>query len=70
VQNVAKNIDKPTKKAIKFYQINNMIKEGIWVNFEGKKKKCFGIHHNDNILIKMDGNLVQVNKDKVTLWQK
>lgn len=58
------------KILIKFYQITNMIKEGIWVNFEGKKKKCFGIHHNDNILIKMDGNLVQVNKDKVTLWQK
>lgn len=47
-----------------------MIKEGIWVSFEGKKKKCFGIHHNNNVLIKMDGNLVQVNKDKVTLWQK
>lgn len=58
------------KILIKFYQITNMIKEGIWVNFEGKKKKCFGIHYNDNILIKMDGNLVQVNKDKVTLWQK
>ena len=58
------------KILIKFYQITNMIKEGIWVSFEGKKKKCFGVHHNDNILIKMNGNLVQVNKDKVTLWQK
>ena len=61
---------KQEKILIKFYQITNMIKEGIWVSFEGKKKKCFGVHHNYNILIKMNGNLVQVNKDKVTLWQK
>ena len=61
---------KQEKILTKFYQDINMIKEGIWVNFDGKKKKCFGIHHNDNILIKMNGNLVQVNKDKVTLWQK
>tara|TARA_R110000796_G_scaffold104011_5_gene213539 strand:- start:1421 stop:1564 length:144 start_codon:yes stop_codon:yes gene_type:complete len=47
-----------------------MIKEGEWLNFDGSKKYCFGIHHNGNVLIKVNNNLVQINKDKVRLWQK
>jgi len=47
-----------------------MIKEGDWVVFENQRKKCFGIHFNNNILIKMNGNLVQVPQEKVRLWQK
>ncbi len=40
------------------------IKAGDWISYNGKRKKCFGIHHNGNILIKMNGTLVQVNKEK------
>ena len=40
------------------------IKKGDWILYNEKRKKCFGIHHNDNILIKMNGTLVQVNKSK------
>jgi len=47
-----------------------MVKKGDWVNFEGIKKKCFGIHFNGNILVKMNNNLVQINTDKIKLWQK
>ena len=36
--------------------------------YNGKKKKCFGIHFNGNYLIKMNETLVQVNKDKITLY--
>jgi len=39
-----------------------------WVMYDGKKKKCFGIHFNGNYLIKMNETLVQVNKDKITLY--
>jgi hypothetical protein len=42
-----------------------MFKKGDWLIFENKRKKCFGIHHNGNILIKMNGALVQVNKNTV-----
>ena len=44
-----------------------MIKQGDWVIFESKRKKCFGIHHNGNILIKMNRTLVQVSKEKITI---
>ena len=37
-----------------------------WIIYNGKKKKCFGIHTNGNYLIKMNGNLVQVPKEKVS----
>lgn len=42
-----------------------MIKEGDRIQFEGKMKKVFGIHTNGNILLKINGNLVQVYPDKV-----
>jgi len=42
----------------------NMIKAGDWILYNDKRKKCFGIHFNGNILIKMNGTLVQVNKEK------
>lgn len=41
-----------------------MIKAGDWILYNNKRKKCFGVHHNGNILIKMNGTLVQVNKSK------
>ena len=37
-----------------------------WVNYNGKKKKLFGIHNNGNYLIKMNGTLVQIPKEKFT----
>ena len=42
------------------------VKEGDWVEYDGKRKKCFGIHINGNILIKMNGNLVQVHPEKIS----
>ena len=44
------------------------MKTGDWVLYNGKRKKCFGIHHNGNILIKMNGTLVQVNEEKVKTY--
>ena len=43
-----------------------LLKKGDWIEYEGKRKKCFGIHTNGNILIKMDGNLVQVYPEKIS----
>jgi hypothetical protein len=40
------------------------MKMGDWILYNGKRKKFLGIHHNGNILIKMNGNMVQVNKSK------
>jgi len=40
------------------------MKAGGWITYNNKRKKCFGIHFNGNILIKMNGTLVQVNKEK------
>ena len=45
-----------------------MIKKNDWVVFNNKRKKCFGIHFNDNILIKMNGTIVQVPRKKIKLW--
>ena len=28
------------------------MKAGDWITYNNKRKKCFGIHHNGNILIK------------------
>jgi hypothetical protein len=42
-----------------------MVEIGDRVHFEGKIKKVFGIHHNGNILLKMNGNLVQVFPEKI-----
>ena len=49
------------------------MKKGDWILYNNKRKKCFGIHHNGNILIKMNGTLVQVNKNKcktyhINMW--
>ncbi len=41
------------------------MKKGDWVLYNNKRKKCFGIHHNGNILIKMNGTIVQVHKEKI-----
>ncbi len=35
-----------------------------WVTYNGKKKKLFGVHTNGNYLIKMNGTLVQIPKEK------
>ena len=37
-----------------------------WVIYNGKNKKLFGIHTNGNYIVKMNGNLVQIPKDKFT----
>jgi len=42
-----------------------MFKQGDWILVDGKKKKCFGIHTNGNYLIKNQGNLAQVPKERV-----
>jgi hypothetical protein len=39
-----------------------MMKAGDWITYNNKRKKCYGVHFNGNILIKMNGTLVQVNK--------
>jgi hypothetical protein len=38
-----------------------------WITYNGKKKKLFGVHTNGNYLIKMNGTLVQIPKEKVIL---
>jgi len=45
-----------------------MIKTGDWLNYNNIKKKCFGIHLNGNILIKMNNKVVQIDKEKIKLW--
>ena len=40
------------------------MKAGDWITYNDKRKKCFGIHFNGNILIKMNRVLVQVPKNK------
>ena len=37
-----------------------------WIIYNGKRKKSFGIHTNGNYLIKMNGILVQIPKEKFT----
>ena len=44
------------------------MKKGDWITYNNKRKKCFGIHHNGNILIKMNGTLVQVSKEKIQTY--
>ena len=43
------------------------MKKGDWITYNNKRKKCFGIHHNGNILLKMNGTIVQVHKEKVKI---
>ena len=43
-----------------------MFKTGSWVYYKTKRKKCFGTHHNGNVIIKMNGTLVQVPKEQVS----
>ena len=45
-----------------------MIKAGDWITYNNKRKKCYGIHFNGNILIKMNGTLVQVSKEKIQTY--
>ena len=42
--------------------------EGDWILYNNKRKKCFGVHHNGNILIKMNGTIVQVNEEKIKTY--
>jgi hypothetical protein len=42
-----------------------MINEGDWVLYDGKRKRCYGIHVNGNIILKVKGRLVQVWKGRV-----
>lgn len=44
------------------------IKKGDWILYNGKRKKCFGVHHNGNILIKMNNTIVQVSKEKIRTY--
>lgn len=43
------------------------IQKGDWVNYNNKRRRCFGIHTNGNILIKMNGTLVQIYKQDINL---
>jgi len=47
-----------------------VIQKGDIVIFEGMRKKVFGIHVNNNIILKINGTLVQVFKEKVQLLKK
>ena len=44
------------------------MKKGDWILYNGKRKKFLGIHHNGNILIRMNGTIVQVNKSKCEIY--
>tara|TARA_R110002096_G_scaffold159247_1_gene324977 strand:- start:346 stop:561 length:216 start_codon:yes stop_codon:yes gene_type:complete len=44
------------------------IKKGDWILYNSKRKKCFGIHFNGNILIKMNNTIVQVSKEKINRY--
>jgi hypothetical protein len=44
------------------------MKAGDWVLYENKRKKCFGIHYNGNVLIKMNNTLVQIPQNTCKLW--
>ena len=44
------------------------MKTGDWILYNGKRKKCFGIHHNGNTLIKMNNTIVQVSKEKIRTY--
>ena len=35
-----------------------------WVTYNNKKKKLFGIHTNGSYIIKINGTLVQIPKEK------
>ncbi len=43
--------------------------KGDWIKYNGKRKKCFGVHTNGNILIKMNNTLVQVYKSNITTYE-
>ena len=46
-----------------------MIKKGDWIIVDGyQKKKCFGIHTNGNYIVKMNGTLVQIPKEKIEIY--
>jgi hypothetical protein len=48
--------------------VEKEVKMGDWVLYNNNRKKCFGTHHNGNILIKMNGTLVQVSKEKIKTY--
>ena len=54
------------------YGVNEryMVNEGDWVLYDGKRKRCYGIHVNGNIILKVKGRLVQVWKDRVEVIAK
>ena len=47
-----------------------VIQKGDIVIFEGMRKKVFGIHVNNNIILKINGTLVQVFREKIHLVKK
>ena len=44
------------------------MKKGDWLLYNNKRKKCFGIHTNGNYLIKNEGSLAQVPKERVKTY--
>jgi|TARA_B100001094_G_scaffold109002_1_gene104933 hypothetical protein len=45
-----------------------MAKSPKWILYNDKKKKCFGIHTNGNYIVKMNGTLVQIPKEKIEIY--
>ena len=43
------------------------IQKGDTVRFQGVRKQVIDIHHNNNLIIKMYGKLVQVGREDVSL---
>lgn len=46
------------------------IQKGDIIRFQGVRKQVVDIHHNNNIIIKMHGKLVQVVRENVSLIKK
>ena len=42
-----------------------MMNKGDWIMYCGRRKRCFGIHVNGNVIIKMNNTLVQVHEEYV-----
>ena len=50
--------------------MGDIIKKNDWIMFEGIRKRVFAIHTNNNVILKINGTLVQVFRDKVSLIKK
>tara|TARA_B110000977_G_C11060943_1_gene485947 strand:+ start:350 stop:541 length:192 start_codon:yes stop_codon:yes gene_type:complete len=48
-------------------KINMEVKVGDIIIFESMRKKVIGIHTNNNVILKINGTLVQVFREKVSL---